>query len=69
MNEDTNEGEELQPLFGAVGPYLSFSTGHMSPIEDYPEDAGHLPMDNQLELVYPEDDADSDTDFWEDDEQ
>jgi hypothetical protein len=55
------EYEDTYPLLGAIGPYLSFTTGHMNPIE--PES-----FDEPNEVVYPEED-DSSTDYWEDEEQ
>jgi hypothetical protein len=57
MTENNEEYEDVYPLLGAIGPYLSFTTGHMNPVD----------LDEPAEVVYPE--KDDDTDYWEDDEQ
>jgi hypothetical protein len=55
MNEDTND--DLQPLLGAVGPYLDLTTGPTNPVEEDEE-------------PYPADYYDAgDSDYWEDEEQ
>jgi hypothetical protein len=54
-NED--EYEDVYPLLGAIGPYLSFTTGHMNPID---------PVDETEEVVY---DEETPTDYWEDEEE
>lgn len=54
MNEDN---DDLQPLLGAVGPYLS--TGPTNPVEDEDETE-----DGCCDYT-----SYGDSDFWEDDEQ
>ena len=55
MTEDTSE--DLQPLLGAVGPYLGLTTGPDNPFEEFADDAE--------EFFHPEDF----NYFWEDEEQ
>jgi hypothetical protein len=60
MNEDTNE--DLQPLFGALGPYIADTTGPSNPYEEFADDAEEY-YDPEA-LAYEDD-----TDYWEDEEQ
>jgi hypothetical protein len=57
MNEDTNE--DLQPLFGALGPYIADTTGPSNPYED--EDTDEDPCCDYTSY--------GDSDYWEDEEQ
>jgi len=68
---EDEEYEDIYPLMGAIGPYLSF--GPLNPVteDDFAEHA-----DNDLPLNTPEntewlDDLDNyaDADFWEEEEQ
>lgn len=59
MTDTPNEDdyEDTFPLLGAIGPYLSFTTGIMNPVE---------PFDEPDETVYPEEDN---TPYWTDEEE
>lgn len=67
MNEDTND--DLQPLFGAVGPYLDLTTGPTNPVEE--EDDEPYPADYYDPEIVDCCDYTSygDSDYWEDEEQ
>lgn len=65
--QNPEEYEDAYPLLGAIGPYLSFTTGHLNPEVE--------PVDTDDESVYdgyePTDWVNDDpgTDYWEDEEQ
>jgi hypothetical protein len=64
---EDEEYEDSYPLLGAIGPYLSFTTGPMNPLTE--EDFAPFVDDNE-EMFFPEDLTDTDNDpYWEEDEK
>lgn len=69
-NEPNEEYEDIFPLMGAIGPYLSFTTGHMNPIDEtdevvYDEYTAEEP---EIEGAY-EPHNETGTEYWEDEEE